>query len=74
MVRDTILTQDGDMSRLLTPPNGAHLALAFIAFVARIFLGGLPLIGGLVSFVLLLVILYQLAKVAMNMMRSPSRI
>lgn len=63
------------MNRLLTPPNGAHLGAAFIALIARFVLGGLPIVGGLISFVLLLVILYHLAKVAMNMIRtSPSSI
>lgn len=63
------------MNRLLAPPNGAHLAVALIAFIARAVLGGIPLIGGLISFVLLLVILYHLARVAMNMIRtSPSRV
>lgn len=63
------------MNRLLTPPNGAHLGAALIALIARFVLGGLPIVGGLISFVLLLVILYHLAKVAMNMIRtSPSSI
>ncbi|MGI9594510.1 MAG: hypothetical protein ACR2QK_00035 [Acidimicrobiales bacterium] len=62
------------MNRLLAPPNGAHLVMAFIALAARMLLGGIPIIGGLISFVLLLVILYHLARVAMNMIRmSPSR-
>jgi hypothetical protein len=58
------------MSRLFAPPNGAHLAVALIAFVARAVLGGIPLIGGLISFVLLLVILYHLARVALNLIRT----
>ena len=57
------------MSKLFAPPNTGHLAAIFIAFLARIILGGLPLVGGLISFVLLLVILYHVAKVAMNMIR-----
>lgn len=45
-----------------------------VAIVARMLLGGLPLIGGLISFILLLVILYHLAKVALNVIRTnPSR-
>lgn len=62
------------MNRLLAPPNGAHLTVAAIALVARMLLGGIPIIGGLISFVLALVILYHLARVALNMVRmSPSR-
>ncbi|NNF53541.1 MAG: hypothetical protein HKN03_03760 [Acidimicrobiales bacterium] len=57
------------MNRLLTAPNSGHLAMAVLAFIARAVLGGIPLVGGLISFVLLLVVLYNLAKVAMNMMR-----
>ena len=57
------------MNRLFAPPNGAHLGIALLAFVARFVLGGIPLIGGVIAFVLLLVIIYQLVKVAMNMMR-----
>lgn len=65
---------NGAMDRLLAPPNGAHLAVVIIAVIARILLGGIPVIGGLISFVLLLVILYHLARVALNMIRtSPSR-
>lgn len=63
------------MSRLFSAPNGAHLAVAFIALVARMLLGGIPIIGGLISFVLLLVILYHLVRVALNLIRmSPSRV
>ena len=61
--------QNLDMSKLFAPPNTGHLAAIFVAFLARIILGGLPLVGGLISFVLLLVILYHVAKVAMNMIR-----
>lgn len=61
---------NGIMNRLLAPPNGAHLMVASIAFIARVLLGGIPLIGGLISFVLLLVILYHLARVALNMVRT----
>ena len=57
------------MNRLFTPPNSGHLAMAVLASIARIALGGIPLVGGLISFVLLLVILYNLAKLAMNLMR-----
>lgn len=66
---------NGTMNRLLAAPNGAHLVVVFIAVVARILLGGIPIVGGLISFVLLLVILYHLARVAVNMIRtSPSRV
>ena len=66
---------DGGMNRLFAAPNGAHLVVALIAFIARAVLGGLPLIGGLISFILLLVILYHLARVALNMIRTnPSSI
>jgi hypothetical protein len=57
------------MNRLFAAPNGGHLAAAFVALLARIILGGLPLVGGLISFLLLLVILYHLARVALNMIR-----
>jgi hypothetical protein len=57
------------MNRLFTAPNGGHLAAALVALLARIILGGLPLVGGLISFLLLLVILYHLARVALNMIR-----
>ena len=75
MVERPFLPDNGSMNRLLAPPNGAHLAMALIAFVARVLLGGIPIIGGLISFILLLVILYHLARVALNMIRmSPSRV
>lgn len=63
------------MNRLFSPPNSTHLFVALLAFVARMVLGGIPLIGGLLSFGLLVVVLYHLARVAMNMVRtSPSRV
>lgn len=75
MVPAAAAIDDGTMNRLLAPPNGAHLMVALIALVARFLLGGIPIIGGLISFVLLLVILYQLARVALNMIRMrPSQI
>ena len=58
------------MNRLFAAPNSGHLAAVLVAFLARIILGGIPLIGGLISFALLLVILYHLAKVAMNMIQG----
>ncbi len=64
----------GGMDRLLAPPNGSRLVIIAIALITRILLGGLPLIGGLIGFVLLLVILYQAARIAMNMIRTtPTR-
>ena len=61
------------MNKLIAAPNSGHLAAVVVALLARIILGGIPLIGGLISFALLLVILYHLAKVAMNMIRySPA--
>ena len=75
MVTSWTRTDNGDMTRLFAAPNGAHLAVVTIAFLARLLLGGIPVIGGLISFVLLLVILYHLARVALNMIRmSPSRV
>ena len=73
---ETVSRRDNrTMNRLFAAPNGAHLTVASIAFLARALLGGIPIIGGLVSFVLLLVILYHLARVALNMTRtSPSRV
>ena len=62
------------MDRLLTPPNGPRLVIIAVALVARVLLGWLPLIGGLIGLVLLLVVLYQVAMIAMNMIRtSPAR-
>ena len=58
------------MNRLFAAPNSGYLGVALVAFIARIVLGGLPLIGGLISFGLMLVILYHLARVAMNMIRT----
>ena len=60
------------MNRLLTPPNSGHLAIAAVAMIARFVLGGIPVIGGLIGFALLLVVLYHLFKVANNMLRSSS--
>lgn len=75
MVPGSAGAHDGHMERLLAPPNGAHLVMVAVAFVARMLLGGIPIIGGLISFVLLLVILYHLAKIATNMIRAtPTRV
>lgn len=67
-------TDNGGMERLLAPPNGSRLVIVAVALIARVVLGGLPLIGGLIGFALLLVVLYQVTLIAMNMVRtSPSR-
>lgn len=63
---------DARMERLLTPPNGPRLVIIAVALVARAMLGWVPLIGGLISFVLLLVVLFQVALIAMNMIRTTS--
>ncbi len=74
MVREPGRAHNRSMNRLFAPPNGAHLAVVFIALLARMLLGGIPIIGGLISLALALVILYHLARVALNMIRmSPSR-
>lgn len=63
-----------DMERLLHPPNGPRLVIIAVALIARSLLGWLPLIGGLIGFVLLLVVLFQAALIALNMIRtSPAR-
>ncbi|MEM9565398.1 MAG: hypothetical protein AAGA93_22435 [Actinomycetota bacterium] len=62
------------MDRLLAPPNGPRLVIVAVALIARAALGWLPLIGGLIAFALLLVVLYQVAMIAMNMIRTtPAR-
>lgn len=63
---------DAHMERLLTPPNGPRLVIIAVALVARAMLGWVPLIGGLIGFVLLLVVLFQVALIAMNMIRTSS--
>lgn len=66
--------ETGSMDRLLAPPNGPRLVIVAVALIARAMLGWLPLIGGLIGFVLLLVVLYQVALIAMNLIRtSPAR-
>lgn len=61
---------DEVMSRLLSSQNRPHFVVIFVAFVARVLLGGIPLVGGLISLGLLLVILFHVYKVATNMMRT----
>lgn len=73
MVRCDAMADNAAMERLLTPPNGPRLALIAVALIARVALGWLPLIGGLIGFVLLLVVLYQAALIALNMIRTTSR-
>lgn len=58
---------DEYMSRLLSPPNGAHLMVIAIALIARAVLGAIPVIGGILGFALLLVALYHGYKVATNL-------
>lgn len=60
------------MERLLAPPNGARLAIIVVALIARAMLGWVPLIGGLISFTLLLVVLFQIALIAMHVIRTSS--
>ena len=57
------------MNRLFTPPNSGHLGIALLALVAKAVLGGFPILGGIISFALTLVIFYNLARVAMNLIR-----
>lgn len=54
------------MERLFTAPNGEHFANALIALVLRFLLGWIPLIGGPIGFILLLVAIYYLARIALN--------
>ncbi len=60
----------GSMERLLTPPNGPRLVIVAVALIARAALGWIPLLGGLISFALLIVVLYQIAMVATNLIRT----
>jgi hypothetical protein len=62
------------MERIFAAPNGEYLASAAIALVARFLLGWLPIIGGPIGFILLLVAVFYLARVALNVYRtSPAR-
>jgi hypothetical protein len=72
MVRPGGVVEDAAMERLLSPPNGPRLAIVAVALIARSVLGWVPLIGGLIGFVLLLVVLYQITLIAMNMIRTTS--
>ncbi len=58
------------MSKLLSTQNRPHIVVILVAIVARAILGGIPLIGGLIGFGLLLVILFHIYKVATNMISS----
>lgn len=74
MVTGPARLDNGDMERLLTPPNGPRLVIIAVALIARVMLGWIPLLGGLIGFVLVLVVLYQAAMIATNLIRtSPSR-
>ena len=70
MVADLRSLDNGVMDRLLTPPNGPRLVIVVVALIARAALGWVPLLGGLIGFVLLIVVLYQIAMIATNMIRS----
>lgn len=61
---------NGPMERLLAPPNGPRLVIVAVALIARAALGWIPLLGSLIGFVLLIVVLYQIAMIAMNMIRT----
>lgn len=61
------------MERLLAPPNGPRLVIVAVALIARATLGWIPLLGGLIAFALLIVVLYQVAMIAMNMIRTSPR-
>lgn len=75
MVPSVRLLDNGVMDRLLTPPNGPRLVIVVVALIARAALSWLPLIGGIIGFLLLLVVLYQIALIAMNMIRtSPAKV
>ncbi|MEZ5234528.1 MAG: hypothetical protein R2749_17745 [Acidimicrobiales bacterium] len=54
------------------PRQRPRLVIIAVALVARAMLGWVPLIGGLIGFVLLLVVLFQVALIAMNMIRTTS--
>ncbi len=69
MVSRTPPTDNWGMERIFTAPNGEHLANAVIALVLRFLLGWIPLIGGPISFLLLLVAVYYLARIALNVLR-----
>ncbi len=47
--------------KLMMEPGSALLVLAFIAFLARFVVGGLPLIGGLLSVILWFAVVFGLA-------------
>lgn len=70
MVDRGLSLETGPMDRLLAPPNGPRLVIVAVALIARAAIGWIPLIGGVVGFVLLLVVLYQIAMIATNMIRS----
>lgn len=74
MVGARLAADNGSMDRLLTPPNGPRFVIIAVALIARAVLGVLPLIGGLIGFVLLLVVLYQVALIALNLIKTrPAR-
>ncbi len=50
--------------KLLMEPGSALLVMAALAFVGRLLLGGLPLIGGLLSLIFTFAIIFGLAGAA----------
>jgi hypothetical protein len=44
--------------KLMMQPGSALLVLAVVAYLARFVVGGIPLIGGLLSFILLFAIVF----------------
>ncbi len=74
MVRRGAVLDNAAMERLLHPPNGPRLVIVAVALIARAMLGWVPLIGGMIGFALLLVVLYQVALIALNLVRtSPTK-
>ena len=65
--------ENGNMDRLLSPPNGSRLVIIAAALIARAMLGWLPLIGGLIGLALIIVVLYQVAMIASHMIRTNPR-
>ncbi len=58
------------MSNIFSSQNRPHLVIIVVALVARAALGWIPLIGGLMALVLLLVALFHTYKVATNVISA----
>lgn len=61
--------------KLMMNPGSALLVLAVLAFVARLFAGAIPVIGGLLSVILLFAIIFGVvggAFLTYNARRSPA--